>query len=270
MTEARGLCLISIPKSGTMFLSRYLERMTGCKVVFGIEKRSAKALSLELAGGWHPAIRAAADPRSLDITAMCRRFALMLNRNRVNGDSHSKGIVSDHGHTSFLQFLINPSAAHIASPRMLIQWARERGLAPVFLYRSLPEIANSFAHFLTSGRSFLLTLRTLEHAAEIVADLYAPVLAEQTATWLDIAAQENVLALAYRDLISDPARWVKAVARQSDLPLEAAVLSRLPTAYRPWTYRHRQSASDDSWRDGFTVHQQAALTALCPVLRREQ
>jgi hypothetical protein len=267
MNEARGLCLISIPKSGTMFLSGYLEKISQCKAVFGLERRSAAELARELTQGWHPDIQAAADDRSIDLASMCRRFALMLNRNRPQGDCMpTSGIVTDHGYTSFLQFLINPSPDQIACPRMLIQWARDRSLAPVFLYRPIPEVANSLALFLASGKSFLLILRSIEQAADIVTNLHAPVLAAQTAAWLDIASEQNVLALSYQELIADPSRWIAEVARQSMLPIVVGKLSEDPAAYRPWTYRRRSQMSA-SWCDTFNPRQQAVLRSLCPVHR---
>ncbi len=267
MNEARGLCLISIPKSGTMFLSGYLEKISQCKALFGLGRRSATELAGELTRGWHPAIQAAADDRSVDLALMCRRYALMLSRNRAQGEClPTRGIVTDHGYTSFLQFLTNPSPAQIACPRMLIQWARERSLHPVFLYRPVPEVANSLALFLASGKSFLLTLRSLEQAADIVTNLHAPVLAAQTSAWLNIASEQNVLALSYQELITNPSHWIAEVARQSRLPIAPGMLSEDPAAYRPWTYRRRSQVSA-SWCDTFNARQQAVLRSLCPVHR---
>lgn len=266
MTDARGVCMISIPKSGTMFLSRYLERITSCPVVFGIEHRSSQQLAQELGAGWHPAIQEAADPRCTETAAMCRRFAQMLARNRDATDNGKPLILSDHGYTSFLQFLINPLSNQILEPLSLIKQARERGLATVFLYRSLPDVANSLALFLASGKSFLLALRSREQAASLVARLYAPVLAQQTAAWLDIAASQNVLAISYDALIAEPARWIREVARLGNLDVDKVQLQQHAGDYRSWTYRSQQGKfGQASWRDTFTPAQQAVLDSLCTV-----
>lgn len=266
MRDSQGLCVISIPKSGTMFLSRYLERVTACPVIFGRERRTATELAQDLDAGWHPAIRDAADPQHADIALMCRRFALMLNRNRQALEGRNrKLILSDHGHTNFLQFLINPKFAQICDPRELVRWSRDRGMTPVFLYRAIPEIANSLAHFLAAGKSFLLTLRTRADAARIVSELHAPVLARQTAAWLEVAAEQKVLALSYSELVADPAHWIREVARRANMLVDPGRLHEDAAAYRSWTYRSKPGKSRESWRSSFTPVQQAALEALCPI-----
>lgn len=272
MNDCRGLCVISIPKSGTMFVSRFLERATGTPVVFGLQPRTATQLAAELASGWHPAIRAAADPRCVDMQAMCRRFALMLARHRGAAAAGSTGtsafdvpggeplILSDHGYSSFLQFLINPCPEQILDPDALIRRAREQGLAPVFLYRSLTGVANSLALFLAAGKSFLLSLQSRDIAAQLVVDLYAPVLAAQTRAWLQAAERHQVLALSYEKLVADPQRHLFEVARIGQLAGDPLQFAGEAGSYRPWTYRSR--AANASWRDTFTAHQQQSLIAM--------
>lgn len=265
MSTCRGICVISVPKSGTMLLSRCLERMSGAPAVFGLRQKSMAQLADDLDAGWHPAIRAAADPRCLDTQAMCRRYAQMLARHRNRMDrggepSGHKLILSDHGYSSFLQFLVNPSVTQILEPAALVDWAREHRLAPVFLYRSIPEVANSLAWFLAGGKSFLLSLRHRDEAAQLVVDLYAPVIAAQTAAWLDVARRGHVLLLSYEALIADPARHLLAVAGAGHLSVDAHRLASEAAGYRSWTYRMKSSGS--GWRDTFTQDQQQALLAM--------
>ncbi len=247
MSRWRGLCLISIPKSGTMFLSRYLERVTGTSVVFGLEPRSAQQLALELTSGWHPAIQAATVSQQDSTRLMCQRYAQMLARHRPSAqeaqDEPQPSLLSDHGYTNFLQFLINPSMGQVCDPHALIRWASERQLATVFLHRSLPEVANSLALFLASGKSFLLSLRSIREAAALVTELHAPVLAAQTALWLDIAPRYQVPVLSYDALIADPARWIRTLAQLGNLNVQEALLQDDASAYRSWTYRQRQGQS---------------------------
>lgn len=265
MSESRGLCVISIPKSGTMFLSRYLERVTGRSVVFGLEQRSAQQLAHEMRAGWDPAILSAAGSRCVSTRIMCRRYAQMLARNRAAAKNEQAiSIFSDHGHTNFLQFLINPALDQILDPRALIRWASDRQLATVFLYRELSAVANSLALFLASGKSFLLSLRSVEEAAALVVKCHAPVLAAQTALWLQAAAENHTAVLSYDELIAEPAHWIRKLAQLGNLSCNDELLHNDASAYRSWTYRNQndKDKASASWRDTFNSEQQAALSAL--------
>ena len=82
--KINGIVLISIPKSGTMFLSRYLEKLTKTPVCFGLEKKSEPALLSELLIGWHPDVAEVLRPRSPSLQMMAKRFSQMLSGNRVD------------------------------------------------------------------------------------------------------------------------------------------------------------------------------------------
>ena len=209
-SDRRGVCLISIPKSGTMFLSRYLEAQAAAPVVFGLQAHSAAALTETLAEGPHPKIAAARRLGGAGPEAMARRFALMLARNRAALAGKGRVILSDHGYHSFLKFLIDPEASDILAPAQVVEQARALDLAPVFLHRDLAEVANSLLLFLTSGKSFLLDLEGGEAVAELVADLYVPVLARQIARWRAAAADLGVLVVDYAQLMQDPAASLAA------------------------------------------------------------
>ncbi len=263
MSQSRGLCLIAIPKSGTMFLSRYLERVTGRPVVFGLDQQSAHQLARELDSGWHPAIRAAADPGSLRTNIMCQRFAQMLARHRQSKETDDQPrILSDHGYHSFLQFLINPSLGQIRDPASIIGSASERQLATVFLHRSLSDVANSLALFLASRKSFLLSLNSAREAAALVAELRAPVIAAQTSLWLKVAAQQRLTVVSYAALVAEPARWIRELAQLGNLPVDQQRLHDDANAYRSWTYRRQTGMSATTWRQTFTSEQQAVLGSL--------
>ncbi len=259
MTTSRGICLISVPKSGTMFLSRFLEKTTGSPLIFGLDGLGAPALRRGLEAGWHPAIAAKRARNSPDIDVMTRRFALMLARNRASATQGGKPpIFSDHGLSSFLRFLIDPRNEEIQHPQGVCEWAEARNLATVFLYRDIRAVSSSLAHFLASGKSFLMGIDTVENAADLVARLYAPVLAEQMRLWRESAAAHGVLCVSYEDLMAEPARWFEAICRRGGLPYEPQGLGDAPDSYRSWTYRSNRT----DWASAFSRDQQAALKAL--------
>lgn len=256
MTVKRGLCLISVPKSGTMFLSRYLERSSGVPVVFGIEGQTETQLASGLDEGWHPEIQAALDPGSPDIKTMARRFAQMLARNR---NRHSGGtgvsILSDHGYHNFLAFLTNPAVKQIQNPRWIVDWAQARNLAPVFLYRDIRAVANSLVHFLVARKSFLLGIKSLEEAADLVTRLYVPVLAEQIERWRLLDGESELLTVSYENLMANPAHWIPRICAHANLPCVQEDVSNAPENYQSWTFRSKGA----SWSDTFTDSQQRAL-----------
>jgi hypothetical protein len=254
--DKNGICLISIPKSGTMFVSRSLEKLTATPVVFGLDPAGESGLAAQLAQGFHPEIAAALRRGSPGIETMARRFAQMLARNRTGG-AVRPAIVSDHGFHSFLRFLINPHRDDIRAPEEIIEWAERRALAPVYLYRDIRGVANSLAHFLASGKSFLLDIDTLEHAARLVAERYVPVLAQQMRQWQAASADRRVLAVAYEDVTKDPAHWLGAICAHGNLAFEPAALIADADAYRSWTYRGNKTP----WRQTFTAAQQESLAS---------
>lgn len=259
MSTTRGVCLISVPKSGTMFLSRYLEKMTGSPVIFGLNGLGAHGLRRELEAGWHAEIRSRRAEKSPDIDVMTRRFALMLARNRSSAEHGGRPpIFSDHGLSAFLRFLINPRNEEIQHPRDIAEWAGARNLATVFLYRDIRAVCSSLAHFLASNKSFLIGIETLESAADLVTRLYAPVLAEQMRLWQENAAAHGVLLVSYEDLMEDPARWIESICRRGGLPCGSSGVAEAPDSYRSWTYR----ANRTGWSSAFSADQQAALNAL--------
>lgn len=239
-----------------MFVSRYLEAQAAAPVVFGLQALSAPALGATLSSGVHPKIAAVRRAGGAGPEVMVRRFALMLARNRAALAGSGRVILSDHGYHSFPKFLIAPEDSDIISPAQVVQQARALGLAPVFLHRDLAEVANSLLLFLTSGKSFLLDLEPSEAVAELVAELYVPVLARQIAQWRAAAAELGVLVVDYAQLMRDPAATLGAICRHGGLPQPDADAATAPASYRPWTWRGDRALG---WRDTFAPHLQARL-----------
>lgn len=270
-SKTNGIVLISIPKSGTMFLSRYLEKLTKTPVCFGLEKRTESALLSELSIGWHPDVVEALRPSSPSLQMMAKRFSQMLSRNRFGVANHvhvannvigatasAPCIVSDHGLTNFLRFLTQPSASEIQDPQQLISWAEHHGLKLVYLYRDLFAIANSLTHFIASGKSFLIDIHTVSHAARLIVDLYAPVLAQQMRQWESVANDICVLSVSYESLINNPVKVVRTICEYGNLPFEGEHLIESVNDCRSWTFR----SSKATWQQTFSAKQQRQLIAL--------
>jgi hypothetical protein len=256
-----GICLISVPKSGTMFMSRYLEKFTGISAEFGLQPKTQLELLKELRDGWNPDVQAALHSGSPDIRAMTRRFSRFLARQRHDENASSKDtvILSDHGLHSFLRFLVKPSTEEICAPEEIIQWAVQRNLVVVYLYRDIRQIANSLAHFLVGGKSWLLQLQSLSMATELVCKLYAPVLANQMKLWRAYADDDRVITIHYEDLVRDPGAWINKVCRASGLPFRPEDIIQQAGQYLSWTYRH---AHQRSWKETFSDQQLADLCLL--------
>ncbi|MBC7984567.1 MAG: sulfotransferase domain-containing protein [Candidatus Obscuribacterales bacterium] len=243
-----------------MFLSRYLERITGAPSVFGLSSKTAAELLGELQDkGWHPSIRSALHASSADLNVVARRFALFMARGRTAIPGQSSALLSDHGLHNFLRFLINPTIDEIYNPAQLIDWAAERQLTLVYLHRDICGIANSLAHFLAAGKSFLVKVDSLTAAAELVSNLYAPVLAEQMKQWQRFANDPRVISVQYEALIKDPRTWIGEICRRGNIPHQPEELIQTADEYPSWTYRRGQGGS---WRTTFSTVQQTRLEAL--------
>ena len=241
-----------------MFLSRYLERLSGIPVVFGLENPGEARLRQELSGEWHPEVKSALRPGSPGPERIAKRFAQMLSRNRGDTGNGKPQLISDHGFHSFLRFLVKPSKAEIRPPEDIVAWAAQRDLAVVYLYRDIRAVANSLTHFLASGRSFLLDIGTLQQAAQLAAEIYAPVLAQQMREWGNLAGDQRVLSVAYEELVKEPAALVKEICDRGGIPFDEEDLIQTTEQYPSWTYR---GSKGGSWRETFTAEQQDRLAA---------
>jgi hypothetical protein len=185
----------------------------------------------------------------------------MLARNRnlsMTGSETVARIVSDHGLHNFLRFLVRPAHTEIQSPQQLHMWAEQHGLACVYLYRDIRAIANSLTHFLADGKSFLLDIDSVHQAAELVSNLYAPVLAEQMRQWDALKNDADILSVSYEALMQNPAHWMGLIAKHGNLQYEHAALLNTADTYPSWTFRKNKTA----WHETFTLQQQERIVSL--------
>lgn len=255
-----GIFLISVPKSGTMFVSRYLEKLTGIPVLFGTAGLSETQLRAELACGWHPQIQEALREGSPSLKLISKRFAQMLARNRRSnlvGNKTATRILSDHGLENFLRFLVNPSSSEIQKPQQLLDWAEQQGLACVYLYRDIRAIANSLTHFLAAGKSFLVDIECVSKAAQLVSTFYVPVLAEQMRQWEILKNEPRLLSISYESIMKDPAHCMRLICQHGNLPFESMALLNTAESYPSWTFRKNKAA----WTETFTEKQQRTIAS---------
>ena len=260
----RGLILISVPKSGTMFLSGYLERITSIPVVFGLSEKIQRSVICTLRNETHPMILDNLTKSSPRPDIMLRRYLLMLKRNRLVGGGAGQVLISDHGFENFLVFLRCPHKARLLAPSDISAKGDDLRLGTVFLYRDISSVAQSFTYFLTSGKSFLLRIDKLSVAAEIVVDLYMPLLAEMTRTWLHQAKDLGILCISYDDLVYRTPETLARICGHGGLSgygTEKASSDQ----FKSWTYRS-QRPPDGSC---FTAEQKAKLADLQASLNQD-
>lgn len=233
-----GLLIISVPKSGTMFLSNYLGALTGYRSVFGLPGGEIKEMIAQLSGEPDPLVQAHMAPTSPDPAKMVKKYLQMINRNRKKpwGDHSGEDlIITDHGFDNFLLFLRNPDEARILPPSEVMNIATEMNMGVLYLYRKLGDIVNSFGHFLVSRKSHLMNMKTLDGAMEVSVKKYARVLAGHTELWK--REFRDGLVMTYEKLNQDTKNAIKVICDAYSLPYKEEEIISDMKDYKAWTFR---------------------------------
>ncbi|MBQ0957950.1 hypothetical protein KAK06_03165 [Ideonella sp. 4Y11] len=255
--RSTGLLVVSSPKSGTMFLTRCLERASGLHAVFGIEHPGPAELLAQLqASGWHPRVQELLSADSPSHRLLAQRYGQYLARHREGG-AEAPRLVADHGLRSFARFIVQPTHDDLLPPAQVMAWARARGLQVGYLQRDLKSVANSLVQFLLDGRSRLIRLDDPARVAALVCEVYAPILAEQARQWARLAPSADLHRVRFDDLRAEPGPLVERLCAAAGWLADARALSA--QGERAWTYRVDQSAT---WQRTFTAAQVAALDSL--------
>ncbi|MFH1157156.1 MAG: sulfotransferase domain-containing protein [Pseudomonadota bacterium] len=246
----KGLLIISVPKSGTMFLSNYLGAVTGYQSVFGLPCESPQAMLSQIPGEPSELIGRHLAPDSPTPERMVKKYIMMINRNRTRKRTRQpevseKTIITDHGFDNFLVFLRNPDKAGIISPKDIVAMAKKMDMGVLYLYREIDDIVNSFAHFIASKRSYLITIDSLEAAREIAVKEYAGVLARHIERWKHEFDQG--LILKYEQLNEDTRGSIQMICDRYGLPYEKDKLISNMKDFRAWTFR--KGTTNDSKKD---------------------
>jgi hypothetical protein len=259
--ETEGLIIVSVPKSGTNFLSRYLSHVAGWKHRWGRPSRDQVDLLAELPE--QPDFEVAKHARHLihtptDIALLSTeqrpdlfggRRLLSLEPEKEN-DSHFAAttqpqrnlIIAEHPLRSLPWFLRNPSTCPLLDPTDVTQEANQLKFGTVFLYRDLRDVANSLAHFLYAGTRFI-HFADLPSAFDVVANSYLPVLASSIRLWKE---KFPGLILTYEQLHRGTKQTIESLIDEFQLPLMQSSIISTMDEFRTFTFR---KGGTGDWRD---------------------
>jgi hypothetical protein len=260
----RGVIIISVPKSGTMFLFRYLAKLTGFNSKFGLFPADLTELLRGMPQEPDPMISSCLSPSSPGRELMARRYLQMMNPHGGPGrpaisrseekDCESRWIIADHGFDNFLTFLRNPDDVRILRPTEIVEEAKKRDMGVIYLFRDLKAIVNSLAHFISSGRAFLLRIRSLEEALEVAIQKYSKVLADHTQIW-EREFNDGIL-LSYERLHHDLKGVITDICQTYGLPYKHEDLISEMKEFQTWTYRR---GDPEEWRSKLTEEQKSRI-----------
>ena len=249
----KGLVVVSIPKSGTNFLARYLADATGWKFRWGRPSRSIIELSESLPELPNELVYERADhlimtDKDLPFRntgqvanvfggrqiASVRYSEKELEILRASVEKNATDtVIAEHPVESLAKFIRNPDQVKVTLPRDVIEEADDRSYGVVFLYRDLRDIANSFSHFLFEGTRFV-KFSSFDAALEVVLECYLPVLANAIRTW---QRDFDGLSLTYEQLHQSTKASLNQIAEQFDLPLDRSALIDSMSDYKAFTLR---------------------------------
>ncbi len=277
-----GLIVISIPKSGTNFLSRYLAAITGWKHRWGRPSRDDLALQKEIPEQPDPEVMARAvhlvftDKDLMAIPAQDRpavfgnRKLVAIQRPAADVAAMQEAarkltrnvIMAEHPVRSLPYFLRNPREVPIIEPAEVVREAAEHGYGVIFLYRELRDIVNSFAHFLHAGTRFV-QFGSIEDSFDVVVNLYAPVLARAIRTWKQ---DFDGVKLTYEQLHTETSATMRGIADHFGLLTRTDSFIQSPDQFP--TFTMRKGGSGD-WRNHLSEAHQRQLEELYPDLTIE-
>lgn len=273
-----GLIVISIPKSGTNFLSRYLASITGWKHRWGRPSRDDRLIQSEIpaepdAYVMERAVHLIFTDRDLMNLPEDQRPAVFGNR-RLTAVQHPARdadafveasrrlsrdvLIAEHPVRSLPYFLRNPREVPIIEPDEVVREAAEHGYGVIFLHRELKDIVNSFAHFLHAGTRFV-QFRSLEESFDVVVNLYAPVLARAIRAWKN---DFDGMKLTYERLSTETPTVMREICERFSL-LTAGSFIQSPDQFP--TFTMRKGGSGD-WRNHLSDVHSRLLDELYPDL----
>ncbi|HRQ76042.1 MAG TPA: hypothetical protein PK098_08995 [Phycisphaerales bacterium] len=258
----KGIVVISIPKSGTNFLSRSLAELTGWRPRWGRPSRDLRLMQSEIPHEPDPyvaerAIHLVQTEKDLLNIPEHERPTVFGGRKLVAVKQppgaeemyiaamrHLKEhvIIAEHPVRSIPYLIRNPKQVPITMPEEVEREAAELDYGVVFLRRELKDTANSFAHFLHAGTRYV-QFRTLDDAFDVVINEYIPVLAKAIRIWRD---GFSGMKIAYEDLVADPQRTLDAIRERFNLTPVSGTPRRPPDQVKAFTFR--KGGSGD-WRN---------------------
>lgn len=265
--QVDGLVVVSVPKSGTNFLSRYLSRITGWPHRWGRPSRDSIDLLGELPAAPDPEVAGRAvhliqTPTDIAALPPDQRPALFGNRRLVSLEdepaapaetgqplapgaapsSPGRRIIAEHPVRSLPWFLRNPSTVPLLSPREVMEEAASLRYGVVFLYRDLRDVANSLSHFLHAGTRYV-HFPSLEVSQQVVVEHYLPVLAAAIRLWKQEFPGRIV---TYEDLVHRTRPTLESLISEFDLPASPGELVSTTDQFPTFTLR---KGGTGDWRN---------------------
>lgn len=276
-----GLIVVSVPKSGTNFLSRYLSRFTGWPHRWGRPSRDQVSLLDELPALPDPVIASRAlhliqTGNDIMLLPPEQRPQLFGNRHLVSLEAPSEGeeedavrplqknwVIAEHPLRSLPWFLRNPRDVPVLQPAEVLAEASELGFGVLFLSRDLKDIVNSLGHFLFAGTRYV-HFRSLAESMETAVYLYAPVLAAAIRTW-----QKDFpgLKIRYEELTQNTRPVLARIVEEFRLPGSGGRLIESSGDFPTFTFR--KGGSGD-WRNHLTDRQCRFLDDSFPDLVQQE
>lgn len=243
----KGLIVVSVPKCGTNFLSRYLSHLTGWPHRWGRPSRDSLKLQDDLPVEPDPDV----DRRAVHLIHTARdilripekeRPAVFGNRklaaarpeNPAEAASSSKHwVLAEHPLHSLAYFLRNPKQVPLVGPAEVVAEAERLGYSVLFLSRNIRDIVNSLAHFLHAGTRYV-QFRTLNESFEVCVQEYAPVLAQAIRLWRREFAGTQI---AYEALAENTRDELHKICRGLGLVVAPDQLVSSTAEFRTFTFR---------------------------------
>jgi len=248
-----GLVIMTVPKSGTMFLSHYLRELTGYNYRFGYAALGNKPLPRQIANLYDT-------PKDKIRARIGRKITVVGGPMRLDPEPHTqmprsqhmsphkweiihkdKWIVVDHA-VSINGIFGNPSHASIVHPSVVVNKATKEDFGVLFLYRDLRDTLNSLAHFLRQR----VKKNGLQKTIQFTIDNHAPIFAELIRMWK--SDFRDGLTITYKSLHENTFQTLSKICHTYGLPCRSKIISSMDE-YKSWTYR--KGGSGD-WQNNFT------------------
>ncbi len=247
-----GIVVVSVPKSGTNFLSQYLARVTGWRHRWGRPSRDIVELFKELPPEpdseiYHRAVHLIATDKDLKYLHPSERPTLFGGRRVIEIDDSEQAlqrqrdteqqltrnvVIAEHPLRSLAYWLRNPLEVPVLNPQEVIEEGRLRNYGVLFLHRDFRDVINSLAHFLLAGTRYV-QFGSWEDSIDIVLTRYAPVLANAIRVW---KSQFDGFQLTYESLTRDPRKTIQQLLEHFELP-PAPHLIETADEFQAFTFR---------------------------------
>lgn len=265
MNAMGGLIIISLPKSGTMFLSQYLQFLTGYQYRFGLldHMLSPEALAEALLEP-DPLIADALDEQEEFASSFLKVYQEKIYPlARTNALEFGDWLIADHAFDDLAVFMRNPTRTILLTPQQVQTCAAKRGMDVLYLYREdIRDVITSMAHFISSGNTRFLKLRSLESAIDVCIERYLPVLAQQVRLWISTF---DGMKVSYEMLHRETNATIVSICERFNLPYEHVSVIRQMHEFKASNFRRGGVGNyKQHLRDEQLHHIKSIYPDLCP------